>query len=88
VGTEAYRVRLDGKRRPTLPARLLAEAEIEAGEELMARAEGKGRIVLEEPAVALSALQAAVAEGKQSRGITQGLAERLADERSSDTSLA
>lgn len=48
-----YRVRMDGKRRPTLPAALLDEAGIDPAHELVAYADGHGRVVLEDPTVML-----------------------------------
>ncbi|WP_459642073.1 hypothetical protein [Kineococcus sp. NUM-3379] len=42
-----YPVRLDAKRRPTLPAELLAEAGVSPESELVASTDGAGRIVVE-----------------------------------------
>lgn len=61
----SYSVRLDGRRRPTLPLALLEEAGIATGpHELIARVEGPGRVVLEDPTALLAALQKTVAASK------------------------
>ncbi len=80
----SYRLPLDAKRRPTLPAALLAEAGIDATHELVARADGPGRVVLEDPLSVLAAFQAAVAGGKQLRGFEGSLAEDLLADRAAD----
>lgn len=84
----AYRVRLDDRRRPTLPPALLAEAGIDAEpHELVAHVEGPGRVVLEDPAALLEALQEAVAAGKKAQHLTRPLADQLISERAADSSL-
>jgi len=84
----SYRVRLDSRRRPTLPTALLDEAGIEdEGVELIARAEGLGRIVLEDPLSLLREVQATIAaEMVESHDITD-MAMDLIAERQLDTSL-
>ena len=83
----AFRVTLDGKRRPTLPAALLDDAGVDATRVLIARVDGPGRIVLEDPAVALAAFQAQVAEGKRARGFDGDLADDLLTHRAADHTL-
>ena len=61
----SYLVRLDGRRPPTLPSALLEEAGIMAGsQELVARVDGPGRVILEDPTALLQALQKSVAVTK------------------------
>ena len=84
----SYRVRLDERRRPTLPPALLEEAGIAAGpHELVARVEGPGRVVLEDPAALLANLHKAVAAGKRERKVGGSLVDRLLEDRRHDTSL-
>ncbi len=84
----SYRVRLDSRRRPTLPVALLEEAEIDGeGTDLIARVEGPGRVVLEDPTALLHDLQERVAQGMARRGDTRDLALELIDERQRDESL-
>ena len=88
VPVTIFQVRLDTKRRPTLPARLLEDAGLVGVEELVARADGRGRIVLEDPAAMLSELQdrlAAVLEG--SGQDAQSIIDSLVADRAGDTSL-
>ncbi len=80
----SYRLPLDAKRRPTLPAALLAEAGIDATHELVARADGPGRLVLEDPLSVLAAFQGRVVEGKQARGFEGLLADDLLADREAD----
>ena len=85
----SYRVRLDDRRRPTLPPALLEEAGIRAGRhELVAHVEGPGRVVLEDPTALLGALQEAVAAGKRARRVQGTLVEELLADRVHDTSLS
>jgi len=84
----SYRVRLDSRRRPTLPTALLDEAGIDdEGVELVARAEGPGRIVLENPLSLLREVQAAIAAEMVENGDTTDLAMELVAERQFDASL-
>ena len=84
----SYRVRLDDRRRPTLPPGLLEEAGIVAGHhELVAHVEGPGRVVLEDPMALLGAVQQAVAAGKRTRGVQETLVNDLLADRSDDASL-
>lgn len=80
----SYRLPLDGKRRPTLPAALLAEAGIDATHELVARVDGPGRVVLEDPLSVLAAFQSRVVKGKQARGFEGSLADDLLADREAD----
>jgi bifunctional DNA-binding transcriptional regulator/antitoxin component of YhaV-PrlF toxin-antitoxin module len=84
-----YRVLVDTKRRLTLPAALLAEAGIDATHELAARADGHGRIILEDPLKVLAAFQNSVAHGMRELGgsgslVEDLLADRVADARTGD----
>ena len=84
---DTFRVRLDGKRRPTLPAELLRIAHLESARELVAYADGVGRIVLEDPAAGLASFQALVRSGLADTGFEGDLAEDLLADRASDTTL-
>ncbi len=84
----SYRVRLDSRRRPTLPAALLDEAGIDdAGAELIARVDGPGRVVLEDPLALLREVQAAIAAEMTLSHDTRDLAMELIAERQHDASL-
>jgi hypothetical protein len=83
-----YHVRLDTKRRPTLPARLLEDAGLASVGELIARVDGRGRIVLEDPAAMLSALQDRLAAALEESGATaEAIVDSLLADRAADTSL-
>jgi hypothetical protein len=82
-----YRVRVDGKRRPTLPAALFAEAGIDPTHELIAHTDGEGRITLEDPMVVLAGFQAAVAAGLHETPEMGSLVEDLLEDRAADSSL-
>lgn len=84
---QTFRVKVDAKRRPTLPQSLLDAAGVGGGQDLIAHLDGPGRIVLEGPATVLARLQAAVRAGKDERGTTALLADELLAERAGDTSL-
>ena len=62
-----FRVKVDAKRRPTLPQALLDAAGVGGGQDLIAHLEEPGRIVLEAPGAVLARLQEAVRAGKQQR---------------------
>lgn len=81
-----YRIRVDAKRRPTLPAALLAEAKIDASHDLVAHADGLGRIVLEDPLAVLAAFQDDVLAGKVEQGTDGSLVEDLLADRAADGS--
>lgn len=84
----SYPVRLDDRRRPTLPSALLEEAGITAGtHELVARVEGPGRVVLEDPIALLADLQKSVAEIKRKRNVRGSLVDHLLEDRRNDKSL-
>ena len=84
----SYRVRLDNRRRPTLPTALLDEAGIDdEGAELIARADGLGRIVLEDPLSLLREVQATIAAEMVENHDTTDMAMELIAERQFDTSL-
>lgn len=84
----SYRVHLDDRRRPTLPAALLLEAGIDANiQELVARSDGPGRMILEDPLAQLLALQDAVAMEMSGRSDTRDVALDLIQERRADPSL-
>lgn len=81
-------VHLDTKRRPTLPARLLEDAGLAGVSELVARADGRGRIVLEDPAAMLDALQERLAGALSETGESpESVADSLLADRAADTSL-
>lgn len=54
--SDSYPIRLDARRRPTLPAELLAESGLDPRDELVAYAE-EGRIVLSTRAALLTRVQ-------------------------------
>lgn len=84
----SYSVRLDNRRRPTLPLALLEEAGIEVGDhELVARADGPGRVVIEDPRALLAALQESLATKKRARNISGSLVDHLLQDRRDDKSL-
>ena len=83
-----YLVKLDERRRPTLPTALLEEAGISAEvHKLIARVDGPGRVVLEDPSTLLLNLQKSIAESKIELGIHGSLVDQLLDERMNDLSL-
>ncbi len=84
--SNGYRVHVDAKRRPTLPAALLAEANIDPSHDLVAHADGLGRIVLEDPLAVLAAFQDDVLAGKAEQGIDTCLVEDLLADRVADAS--
>lgn len=86
--TTSYPVRLDDRRRPTLPTALLEEAGIALGpRDLVARVVGPGRVVLEDPTALLADLQKSVATSKLERKIRDSLVDRLLEDRHNDKSL-
>ncbi len=85
--TVSFRLRLDGKRRPTLPQSLLDAAGVGPGQELVAWVEGPGRIVLEDAATYLAGLQAAVRLGREAHGSTGSLADEVLADRAADVSM-
>lgn len=84
----SYRVRVDAKRRPTLPAAVLATAGLADSRELVVRADGPGRLVLEDPTILLAEFQSAVARGKAAAGFQGSLAEDLVADRAADGDTA
>lgn len=66
------RLKLDAKRRPTIPTSVLDAAGVGPGEDLVARVEGPGRIVLESTGSVLAQLQRAVAEGMAAVAAAEG----------------
>lgn len=81
-------VRLDSRRRPTLPEELLSEARVGRGEDLVAHVEGEGRIVLETRDAIRRRLRQRFAEGRARVGHTADPVAELLHERARDTSLA
>jgi bifunctional DNA-binding transcriptional regulator/antitoxin component of YhaV-PrlF toxin-antitoxin module len=81
-----YRVTMDSKRRPTLPAALLEEAGIDPASELIAHADGKGRIILDDPQAMLAAFQTAVLQGMAETGFTGSAVDDLLADRATDPS--
>lgn len=82
-----FHVHLDAKRRPTLPARVLREAELTGARELVVRADGPGRIVLEDSDAMLRDLQAELVAAIGDVSAESVIDSLLAD-RAADTSLA
>lgn len=80
-------VTMDSKRRPTLPAALLKEAGLADARELLAAVEGPGRIVLQDPDVALVDFQNQVAAGVRESGFETELDSDLLADRSADQTL-
>jgi hypothetical protein len=81
-------VRLDAKRRPTLPARLIEDAGLTGAQVLVARVDGPGRIVLEAPDVLLAGLQARLAGGLREAGAApRSVVDSLLADRAADASL-
>jgi len=86
--TTSYLVHLDSRRCAELPSALLDEAGIVASsQELVAYADGPGRVILEDPAVLLGALQKSVAAQKREKHMRGSLADRLLEDRRDDKSL-
>ena len=56
-------------------------------QELVARVDGPGRVVLEDPTALLGALQKSVAAHKRERHLRGSLADRLLEDRRDDKSL-
>lgn len=84
-GVPVYRVRVDVKRRPTLPQELLDAAGVGVNSDVVARLEGPGRIVLEAPAMVLSRLQEAVRTGRDAREADPAAtADELSGDRAAD----
>ncbi len=79
-----YVLRMDAKRRPTLPAALLEEAALTPGSELIARAEGKGRIVLETPDAIKRRVRERAAAGRRRTGRTDSAVDSLLADRAAD----
>lgn len=76
----SWRVRLDSRRRPTLPDEALQAAGFTPGEELRVRVAEKGLLLLETPEHALKRARSRVA-GKATRGsvVDQFLAQRAVE---------
>ncbi len=84
----SFQLNVDQRRRPTLPIGLLEEAGIPVEiQGFVAYAEGKGRIVLEDPMAMLDRLNEQVLAGMRERGNTGSLVDYLLEERAADTSL-
>lgn len=83
----AFHVHLDTKRRPTLPSRLLEDAGLIGVDELVARVDGPGRIVLEDPAAMLGALQDRIAAAREASGDDESMVDSLLADRAADDSL-
>lgn len=78
----SWRVRLDSRRRPTLPEEAIQAAGFSAGEELRVRVAEKGLLILETPGHALKRARSRVA-GVASTGsvVDHFLAERALEAR-------
>jgi bifunctional DNA-binding transcriptional regulator/antitoxin component of YhaV-PrlF toxin-antitoxin module len=83
----SWPVRLDSRRRPTLPEELLSEARVGRGEELVAHVESEGRIVLETRDAIRRRLRQRFAEGRARVGHGGDPVAALLRERAGDTSL-
>jgi bifunctional DNA-binding transcriptional regulator/antitoxin component of YhaV-PrlF toxin-antitoxin module len=82
----SYTLSVDSKRRPTFPPQLLEAARIRPEDQLVARAEGEGRIVLETRAAVKQRMQGRFqTAAKTSRG--RDLVGELFHERTTDDSL-
>ena len=83
-----FTVRLDSKRRPTLPAALLDEAGLAGATDLVARADGPGRIVLEDPTSMLRSLQQRLTDALRESPTSPSMAvDSLFATRDADTSM-
>lgn len=78
-----FPVSLDAKRRPTLPAELLRDAHIQAGDELRAFPGGEGIIVLCNRDAVLSQVRESIRAGFDAP-VTEGAVERFLAERRQD----
>jgi hypothetical protein len=88
VPARTYVVRLDERRRPTLPPALLAAAGIASdAHDLVARVAGPGRVVLEDPQAMLASLQDDFAAARRVRGVHVDPVEELLSERRDAPSL-
>lgn len=86
MGTQ-YVVKVDNKRRPTLPAQLLADADLpERPDSLIAHADGAGRIVLETPEAIKRRIRQRATAGRQRTGRGDSAAESLLADRAADPS--
>lgn len=83
----SWPVRLDSRRRPTLPEELLSEARVGRGEELVAHVESEGRIVLETRDAIRRRLRQRFADGRARVGHTADPVAELLRERARDASL-
>jgi bifunctional DNA-binding transcriptional regulator/antitoxin component of YhaV-PrlF toxin-antitoxin module len=83
----AWPLRLDAKRRSTLPVELLEEAHIEVTDQLLAHVEEEGRIVLETREAVRRRLQQRFAEGRRRTGAKRSPVDELLAERAADSSL-
>ena len=78
------RLRLDSKRRATLPPALLEEAGLLSGTDLVARVDGPGRIVLESPDMMLARLRDQIRRGKAERDAARDDDEHVPDSLADD----
>lgn len=83
----SWEVALDSRRRPTLPAELLAAASVHPDDRLIARADGEGRIVLETRAALRSRVRARAQEVRAHEGGKGSAVDELLAERRRDQSL-
>lgn len=78
---------MDSRRRPTLPAELLAAASVHPDDRLVARADGEGRIVLETRAALRSRVRARAQEERAHEGGKASAVDELLAQRRRDQSL-
>ncbi len=78
---------MDSRRRPTLPADLLAAAQVNPDDRLVARADGDGRILLETRSAIRARIRARFKEDRARDGRTGNAVEELLADRRRDQSL-
>lgn len=82
-----FQVTLDKKRRATFPAQLLGQAGVAEDAELIAHAEGAGRIVVETREAIRRRIRERAAVGRRRVGFRGSAADSLLADRESDASL-
>jgi bifunctional DNA-binding transcriptional regulator/antitoxin component of YhaV-PrlF toxin-antitoxin module len=83
----SFKLNLDDRRRPTLPAELLQSAGIDPSSVLLAYTDVVGRIILEAPDSALEALRKQIAEDKAEIGFAGSLLDELFASRAEDAEM-
>lgn len=86
--THSFKLKLDDRRRPTLPANLLKEAGIDGTlTVLVAYSDKKGRIILEDPDAALNSLREQIAAGMTDSGFSGPIEDQLYLNRAEDSRI-